>query len=152
MSSTTGAGTSFAASVDLPATNTKAGFEALTFTEVEDVEKLGAIGATTQKTEFTPLKGGKKKFKGSTDYGSLSPTMAHNKEDAGQSILRTLGDPDYIDAASFRIIYPNGDKRYFTGRVFGYPESVDGADSVITANPTIEADTKIVKDDAPVIP
>lgn len=145
MSSSTAAGTSWAVSIAAPATQTQAGYEALTYVEVNNVEKLGPIGATTVKVEFTPLKGPKQKHKGSTDYGSLAPSLAHDEEDAGQAILRTLGDPDNIVLASHRVIYPNGDKRYFQGRVFGYPENVDGADTIIMANPTIEIDTKIVK-------
>lgn len=43
------------------------------------------------------------------------------------------------------VTYPDGAKRYFQGRVFGYPENVGGADSILMANPTIEISTSIVK-------
>jgi hypothetical protein len=128
-----------------PASQDQAGYTALTYTEVGNVEKIGTIGATTAKVEFQPLKGPKQKLKGSTDYGSLQPSFAHDGADAGQTLLRTAGDPDNLARYAFRVTYPNGDIRYFQGRVFGYPENVDGADAVIMANPTIEIDTKIVK-------
>lgn len=148
MTSTTAAGSELAISAGNPATQTKAGYEALTFTEVGGIEKIGTIGATTAKVEFQPLKGPKQKHKGSTDYGALQPSLAHDKADAGQTLLRTAGEPDNINLYAYRVTYPTGDKRYFQGRVFGYPEVVDGADTIIMANPTIEIDTKIVKDDA----
>jgi len=148
MSATTAAGSTIAISAALPTTQDATGYAALTFTEIGGVEKIGSIGATTAKIEFQPLKGPKEKLKGSTDYGSLAPSMAHDKADAGQTLLRTAGDPDNNSLYSYRVTYSNGDKRYFGGRVFGYPETVDGADSVIVANPTIEISTKIVKVDA----
>ena len=37
---------------------------------------------------------------------------------------------------------------YWQARVFGYPESIDGADTVIMAAPTVEIVTPIVKADA----
>lgn len=148
MTSTTAAGSGLAISAAAPATQNEAGYEALTFTEIGGIEKIGTIGATTAKVEFQPLKGPKQKHKGSTDYGSLQPSLAHDKDDAGQTLLRTAAEPDNIALYSYEVTYPNGDKRYFQGRVFGYPEVVDGADTIIMANPTIEIDTKIVKVDA----
>lgn len=145
MGSTTAAGTSWAVSAAAPATETEAGYEAVTYTEVGNLEQIGAIGAVTGKVEFTPLKGPKQKHKGSTDYGSLAPSMAHDPDDAGQTLVRTAADPDNISRLTHRVTYPSGDKRYFQGRVFGYPENVGNADSIIMANPTVEIDTKIVK-------
>lgn len=145
MGSTTAAGTGIAISADAPATEDDAGYEALTYTEIGSVEQLGPIGATTEKVEFQPLKGPKQKHKGPTDYGSLQPSLAHDPEDAGQELLRTAADPDDNTLYSIRVTYPSGDKRYFRARVFGYPENVGNAGSIIMANPTVEINTKIVK-------
>lgn len=147
MSSTTAAGTGIEISAAAPATQDAAGYTALTYTEIGGVEQLGAIGATTNKVEFQPLKGPKDKHKGSTDYGSLQPAIAHDPEDAGQTLLRTAAEPDNNALYSFRVTYATGDKRYFQGRVFGYPETTGNADSILMANPTIEITKKIVKDD-----
>lgn len=149
MSSSTAAGTELAMSAGVPATQDAAGYTALTFTVIGNVEKIGTIGATTNKVEFTPLIGGKKKFKGSTDYGSLAPSLAHDDADAGQTLLRTAAAPTNIALYAYRVTYPTGAIRYFQGRVFGYPETVDGADTILMANPTIEIDTAIVKVAAP---
>lgn len=145
MGSTTAAGTGIEISAAAPATEDDAGYEALTYTEIGSVEQIGAIGATTNKVEFQPLKGPKQKHKGSTDYGSLQPSLAHDPEDAGQELLRTAADPDNNALYSFKVTYASGDKRYFQGRAFGYPENVGNADSILMANPTVEINTKIVK-------
>jgi len=143
MGSTTAAGTALAISAAAPATEDETGYAALTYTEVGQIESIGAIGAVFNKVEFQPLKGPKQKHKGSVDYGSLQPSLAHDDEDAGQTLLRTAADSN--DRYSFEVTYPDGAKRYFQGRVFGYPENTDGADSIIMANPTVEIDTIVVK-------
>lgn len=148
MTSTTAAGTTIDISAGIPASQNVTGYAALTYTNIGGVEQLGAIGATTAKVEFQPLKGAKEKHKGSTDYGTLTPSLAHDKADAGQTLLRTACEPDNNALYAFRVTYPNGDKRYFQARGFGYPENVGGADSIIMANPSLEINTKIVKDDA----
>ena len=103
MTSTTAAGSELAMSAGIPATQTKAGYEALTFLDIGEIEKIGTIGATTAKVEFQPLKGAKQKHKGSTDYGSLQPSLAHNKADAGQTLLRTAAEPDNIALYAYRV-------------------------------------------------
>ncbi|HEY0130113.1 MAG TPA: hypothetical protein VGB57_01825 [Allosphingosinicella sp.] len=145
MGSTTAAGSTLAISAGNPATEDAAGYAALVYTEVGQIEKIGGLGATFAKVEFQPLKGAKQKHKGSVDYGSLAPTMAHDSTDAGQTLVRTASDDATSKLYSFLVTYPTGEKRYCQGRVFGYPETVEGADSVITAAPTIEICTKIVK-------
>lgn len=144
MGSTTAAGTAIGISAATPATFDAAGYAALTFTEIGNVEKLGPIGPTFAKVEFKPLKGPTKKFKGSVDYGSLNPSLAHDDSDAGQTLLRTAAN-NLTTLYSFKVTYPDNAIRYFQGRVFGYPEVTDGADTVIMANPTIEIDTVVVK-------
>lgn len=147
MGSTTAAGTKLAVSVAAPATQNAAGYGALTFTEVTNVEKIGPIGATYNKVEFSPLRGPKQKHKGSRDNGALAPTMAHDEDDAGQSIVRAAVSSNAL--LSWEVTYPNGEIRYFQGRVFGYPENVDGVDTILTAAPTIEIETDVVKVPAP---
>jgi hypothetical protein len=141
----TAAGSTLAIAATLPATQDAAGYAALTFTEVGNVEKIGGLGATFAKVEFQPLKGPKQKLKGSVDYGSLQPTVGIDGADAGQNLLRTASDDETNKLYAMLVTYQDGAKRYFQGRVFGYPETVDGADSVVTATPTIEICTKIVK-------
>lgn len=145
MGSSTAAGSTLAISAGNPATDDAAGYAALTYTEIGQIDKIGALGATFAKVDFQPLKGPKQKHKGSADYGSLAPSMAYDAADAGQNLMRTASDDATSKLYAFLVTYPNNEKRYFQGRVFGYPETVDGADSVITAAPTVEISTKIVK-------
>lgn len=144
MGSLTAAGSALAISAAAPASEDAAGYGALAMTEIGGIEKIGAIGAVYAKVEFQPLKGPKQKHKGSVDYGSLSPSLAHDEADAGQTLLRAASDAPTA-LFSFRVTLADGSKRFFQGRVFGYPETVDGADSILMANPTVEICTKIVK-------
>lgn len=145
MSISTSAGSALAISVAAPATQDAAGYAALTYTQVGNIEKIGTIGSVYAKVEFQPLSGAKQKLKGSADYGSLQPSVAHDDADAGQTLLRTASDDETNKLFSFQVTYPSGAKRYFQGRVFGYPETVDGADTILMAAPTVEICTKVVK-------
>jgi hypothetical protein len=145
MGSTTAAGSTFAITATAPATFDEAGYEAGTFTVVGGIEKIGGIGAVFNKVEFQPLNGPKDKHKGSRDNGSLSPSMALDDEDAGQVLMRTASDDATSKIYYFKVTLPTGAKRYFGGRVFGMPENVDGADTIVMANPTVEIITDIVR-------
>jgi hypothetical protein len=149
MTSTTAAGSALAITVSAPATKDAAGYAALTFTEIGGIDKIGAIGAVFAKVEFQPLKGPKEKHKGSRDNGSLNPTLALNEADAGQALMQTASDDATSKMYYFMATYANGAKRYFGGRVFGMPETTDGADTILTAAPTIEISTDIVRVAAP---
>lgn len=144
MGSQTAAGSTLAISAAAPATQDAAGFAALSFTTVGQVEKLGAIGASYAKVEFQPLSGAKQKFKGSADYGTLQPSIAIDPTDAGQTLLQTAAANETNTLYSFKVTYQDGSKRYFQGRVFGLPETTDGADTMLMSNPSIEICTKIV--------
>ncbi len=145
MTSQTAAGSTLAISIALPATADVAGYSALTFTEVGQVEKIGAFGASFAKVEFQPMKGAKQKYKGSPDYGALAPSIALDAADAGQTILQTSADDETQKLYSFRVTYQDGARRFFQGRTFGMPENADGADTMLMANPAIEICTKVVK-------
>lgn len=145
MAASSAAGSTLAISVAAPATNDVTGFAALAFTEIGGIEKIGTIGAVFAKTEFQPFLGAKQKYKGAVDYGALQPSLAHDETDAGQSILRIAADDETNKLFAFVLTYPTGAKRYFQGRVFGYPETTDGADTVLTAAPVVEICTKVVK-------
>ena len=145
MTSTTSAGSTLAITATAPATFDAAGYGAATFTEVGGIDKIGGIGAVFAKVEFQPLKGPKDKHKGSRDNGSLAPSMALDEEDAGQILMRTASDDGTSKIYYFEVTYPTGAKRWFGGRVFGMPEVVDGADTIIMATPTVEIITDIVR-------
>lgn len=146
--STTAAGSKLAICAALPATENAAGYAALTYVNVSRIEKWGGIGASFAKVDFKPLDGPVEKHKGSVDYGSITPSLAVDRGDAGQALLRTAAR-DKLNLYTFRVTYPTGELRYFQGRVMGMPENVEGADSILMASPAIEICTEIVEVEAP---
>lgn len=142
--SQTAAGSTLAISAGVPATQDAAGYAALTYTEIGGIEKIGTYGATFAKVEFQPLKGPKQKHKGAPDYGALQPSLAIDDSDAGQALMKTAAD-DQTGQYAFRVTLADASKRYFQGRNFGMPETVEGSDTVVMANPTVEINTKPIR-------
>lgn len=145
MPSTTAAGTGLAISAGIPASQNAAGYSALSYTEVGNVEQLGGFGATTEVVSFQPLKGAQQKHKGPTNYGALNPTIALDDADAGQALLAAAAAPDNRALYATRVTKPDGSLRYFQVRVFGMPETIGAANSMITAAPVLEINTPVVK-------
>ena len=148
MTALTSAGTTIGISAGVPASQNDTGYSALTYTTVGGVESLPAFGADTQVTSYQPLNGPVEKHKGSTNYGSITLPMAYDKADAGQNLVRAAAAPSNNALYAFVVTFPNGDKRYYQGRVFGAPDTVGGANNVIMSNAKIEICTAIVKVDA----
>lgn len=145
MASTTAAGTGLAISAGIPATQDAAGYGALTYTEIGQVEQLGAFGATQEVVNFQPLKGPLQKYKGPNNSGAIQPSLAHDDSDAGQTLLRTAAANATSALYAFRVTYPDNSKRFFQGRVFGYPENVGAANTMLMANPSIEISSDVIK-------
>lgn len=145
MVATTAAGTGLAISAGKPATQDAFGYGALTYTEVGNVESIGGFGAATEVVTFQPLKGPQQKYKGPTNYGSLTPTIALDDADAGQALLSVAAQPSNSALYAIRVTKPDGSLRYFQVRVFGMPETIGAANSMITAAPVLEINTAIVK-------
>lgn len=145
MPSTTAAGSKLAISAGTPATDNAAGYAALTYTNVKGIESIGTFGSTFEVVNFQPLDGPLEKHKGPANNGSLNPRYAIDTTDAGQTLLRTAGDDASSKLYAFQITLPDGAKRQFGGRVFGNPENVEGAASILTGSPAIEISTPIYK-------
>lgn len=149
MGSSTAAGSKIGISAGAPTTEDPTGYAAKTFTNIGRVENIGTFGASVGTVEFEPLDGPKEKHKGSVDYGTLTPRLAHDDEDAGQSLLRTACEVENNSLYSYCVTFATGAKRYFQARAFGYPEDIGNRNSIIYANPSIGIQTKIVKVPAP---
>ena len=145
MTSMTAAGSKLAMTAASPATQDVAGAAALTFTTIGQVEQLGAFGSTTEVVNFQPLDGPLQKYKGPSNSGAIQPQLAHDDDDAGQTLLRTAADDKTSKLYWFRVTLPNGARRFFGARVFGYPETVGAANSMVTAQPSIEISTDVIK-------
>ncbi|MFD1951867.1 hypothetical protein ACFSGX_13925 [Sphingomonas arantia] len=142
MTSTTSAGTTLALSAAMPTLLDAAGYSALSFTTIGGVESISAFGPQSAVNTFQPLAGGQQKHKGPVNFGSLQLPIAVDKADAGQALLRVFAEPDNNGQASFRVTLPNGDQRYFRGRVFGSPETVGSATNVLMMTATVEIVTR----------
>lgn len=140
MPSMTAAGTTLAISAGVPATQTSAGYAALTFTTIGGIETVGPIGATYSKVEFKPLNGPIEKHKGSVDYGTLQPSMGFDASDAGQALIKAACD-NRTGLYAFKFTMPDGKIKYFQAKVFGAPVDVGDADSIVKMSVTIEINT-----------
>ncbi|MDP1026395.1 hypothetical protein Q5H91_04155 [Sphingomonas sp. KR1UV-12] len=145
MASTTAAGTKLAISAGIPAAQTTTAYEALTYTTIAGVEQIGTFGAATEVVTFTPLDGPVEKYKGPTNYGQLQPTIKVDDADAGQTLLRTASAPDQNGLYATKITKPDGTLGFCQVRVFGFPETIGAANSIITAQPVMEINTPILK-------
>lgn len=144
----TAAGSMLAISATLPATQDAAGFAALTFSNIGLVDKIGPMGASYGQTTFQPLVGPELTIKGGAKYGAINPSYAADSEDAGQALMATASEEQIADYA-FRLTRPDGSIRYFLGKVFGVPEDIGTAETVIMVNPIVAINTKPVNVDAP---
>lgn len=140
----TAAGSALAIGATAPTTFDAAGYAALTLTEIGGPESIGTIGTTFAEVPWQPLKGPKDTLKGSQDNNALTPNLGLDRADAGQILLRTASNDKTQKLYPFKYTYPNGDKEFFMGRVFGMPSDVGNADSVITAKPTVRIISDVV--------
>ena len=120
-----GTGSKLYVSSTLPATETKAGYTALTWVLVGDTTDIGEYGVDYTILEHTPIDSGiTQKIKGNANYGSLSVKMGSVPADAGQVILLTASTSanDY----AFKIEKMDGDIDAFMGKVTTFKPTVQG--------------------------
>lgn len=142
-------GTQFFVSAAEPATYDTAGFGALSWTEVGEVESLGEFGGTASITNFTPLSTGVvKKRKGSIDYGTVAAAIGRLVGNTGQAILKAGfdGASKYV-VHSFKVVTSAGEIAYFTGIVGSFTKAVNDSNAVTMVNCNVELDNTVLSDD-----
>jgi hypothetical protein len=123
MARNTGTGTCVAVSTADPATHDAAGFAALTYTQVGELEALGEVTINHQPVNFTNLCNGRTSVaKGSEDPVTFDITCANDHTDAGQIILRTAR-ASLTEVISVRITEPTGYVKYLAGYVMSSREA-----------------------------
>lgn len=133
----TAAGVTIGISLTAPATHDTTGFDALTFATVGEVTNVGEFGKEFALVTHNPLATrGTKKGKGSFNNGTLSPALALDPNDAGQTDMKTARDSD--DPAYFAITLQDGTIYYLVGLVMSFKPNVGGVDDVVTASTSIE--------------
>lgn len=147
----TAAGSKLYVSAALPATYNKAGFDALTWTEVGEVTEVPSFGKVFNVVNHSPL-GSRQiiKRKGSYDNGSLDVPYAYDMTtlgDAGQNILLAALESD--NSYSFKVGIKTLKLAYFTGQITSAPVTVGSVDSIIMRNSTIAIDDDVLLVAAP---
>jgi hypothetical protein len=146
----TSAGSRLYISSTLPATYTKAGFEALTWTEVGEVTEIPAFGKVFNIVTFNPL-GDRQtiKRKGSYDNGELDVPYAYDvNDDAGQVIMSAAVESD--NSYAFKVDIkedPVLKSVYFTAQVTSQPITLGGVDSIVMMNSTLAIDDDVLVED-----
>jgi hypothetical protein len=139
-----------------PATFDAAGYGALTFTEIKNVESVGAFGDESAEVTFDDL-GEKrtKKLKGQRNSGNMALVCGLDDADAGQDLLRTAEADNTTGNFHFKVVYPNkltsggdGAIRFFSGKVMSQREVIDTANNVAKLEATVGINTAIVLVDA----
>lgn len=125
----TTAGSSLAISATLPAAVTPTGYAAVTFTTINEITDLGAIGRVYNIVTHNPVATrGTQKLKGSYNDGDMSVKMAYAPGDPGQALLLTALDDD--DFYSFKLTLQDGTVKYFEAQVSSLPTEAGGVDTI----------------------
>lgn len=125
----TTAGTTIAISAGVPATFDVAGYVALTYTDIGNVEDAGEHGRVYAEVTFNPIaERGTQKFKGSFNEGNKTLSIGYDSDDAGMVLLKqALGsDNNY----AFEVTYPNGDIDYFQAKVMSVVKQASTVDTI----------------------
>lgn len=129
MSVGTTAGTKLGISAGVPATYDVAGYVALTYTNVGNIEDAGEHGRVYAEVTFNPIaERGTQKFKGSFNEGNKTLSIGYDSDDAGMILLKTAlnSDNDY----AFEVEYPNGDIDYFQAKVMSLVKQASTVDTI----------------------
>ena len=148
----TAAGSKLYVSASLPATYDKAGFEALTWTEIGEVTTIPSHGATYNIVTHSPLATRQIiKRKGSFDNGTLEVPYAYDIDetpDAGQALISSALNDD--DSYSFWVDIKQKKAHYFTAVIAGNPTEPGGVDSIIMKTVSVAIDDNVLEVAAPV--
>lgn len=119
MAQFTGTGTCLSVSVAPPAAFTPAGYAALTYTQVGELETMGEINIRHAAVSFSNLCTGKTStLKGAEEGIEVEVGVAMDRKDAGQILLSTARK-SLTAKVSFRIVDSAGDIAYFQAFVMG---------------------------------
>jgi len=134
------AGTKIGISASTPATFNEAGYEALVFTNIGNIEDGGEHGREYAEVTFNPIDTrGTQKYKGSFNEGNKTLSIGYDSDDAGMVLLKAAlaSDNDY----SFEVEYPNGDIDWFQAKVMSLTKAIGGVDSIRMATVTLAITT-----------
>lgn len=136
MAHQTASGVTLGISASAPATYDSTGYAALTYTDIGEITNIGEFGKEWSEVTHLPLASrGVKKGKGSFNNGTLSPALALDPSDAGQTAMETALESD--SPASFKITLQDGTVYYLEALVMQFKPSIGGVDDVVTASTSL---------------
>lgn len=119
MSQYTGTGTCVSVSVAAPTTRDAAGFAALTWTALGELETMGEISVRHESISFSALCTGKTTVvKGAEQGIEVDIGVAMDRKDAGQALM-TTARKNLTAKMSFKVVESSGDIIYFQAYVMG---------------------------------
>lgn len=133
-------------------TDTQGEYEALSYTEIGEVENLGEFGDTANVITFQNLGQRRvKKQKGSFDAGQIALTVGSDSSDTGQTALVAAfaADAEY----AFRVIENDGSAgspssgttSYFRAIVTSKPKNIGTVDNVVRRTFNIAIASELVE-------
>jgi len=123
-----GSGTCLSVSAAAPTTHDAAGFAALTWTQVGELESIGEFTINHATVNFTNLCTGKTSVaKGAEEAVTVAIGVALDRDDAGQTLM-TTARKSLTAVYSFKIMEANGDIVYFRAHVMS--ERITGGSGV----------------------
>jgi len=154
-----GAGSKIYIADETTTQTTAAGYDGLTWTEIEQTEAIGSFGDSTNVVTFTGLGDARvQKLKGSADAGTLNIVMGFKKDAfgsplGGQGKLLAAADDTTDTNYNFKIELndagtgspQNPSTRYFAGQVGTFVEGVPGADDIVRVESEVRINTVITR-------
>lgn len=123
-------GTCVSVSASLPATFDAAGYAALTYTQVGELEAIGEINVTHATVTFQNMCTGKTStLKGAEEPVTVQLDVALDRDDAGQTILATARK-SLTSRVAIKVAEANGDVVYFHGFVMSDTINYGGINEV----------------------
>lgn len=129
---------------------TASDFEALTYTEISQLQDLGEYGDTAEDLTFSLVNDDRLHYrKGSVDGGVLPLVLSYDPDDDGQAALKTASESRSNFAFKIELggvpgVPPAEEVFYFRGRVLRYRSDVGGPDRVLSINSEIAINSAIV--------
>ena len=125
-------------------------FDALTFTEISQIQDLGDFGDAAEDGTFGVVNDDRLHYrKGLVDGGMLPLVLSYDPDDDGQAALEaaSASRSNYafkIELGGIPGVPPAGEVFYFRGRVLRHRTEMAGPDRVLSVNSEIAINSAIV--------
>ena len=131
--------------------STTAAYDALSYTEVGEIENMGDFGDTFNPVTFTALANGRtRKFKGSVNGGTMSLVCGLDESDPGQDALRAALDE--TSSATWEYAFKielndsagtNPTTYYFRGLVMSSTREIGEVENIIRTTVNVEINSEL---------